>query len=901
MSEARRALGRRSIAVVRALIRLYPRDFRDRYGHEMEQFVRDAATEVGGVRWRQVLGDLLAGAIRERVAARRPRRDLYAPHSLRPPHGDRMGTLLQDLRYAARTLRKNPGFALVVVISLALGIGANSLIYSVVDGLVLRPFPYPDADRLVAIGVTYPRASGERQFIEAISPPEYEDIRRTSQSIDRFFAFDLGNRNISGGDRPERVFSGFIWGDPMATIGVRPLLGRSFRVEETMAPGPAVAVLSHRIWQSRFGSDSSLVGRTIQVNGTPTEVIGIMPPGFLLFATDLWLPMATAPANIPRTVRNWAVVGRLRDGATMERANAELATLAGRIERTHGAELKEYAGWRVEVDTWANAVVGEMRPAARILLGAVGLVLLIACANIASLLLARAASRRRELGVRRALGAGRMRLARQLLTESALLALLGAVLGLGLAYLLIGPTASLFPAQVRSAGIDASINGHVLLYTLGAAVLSGLVFGVAPALQAARGDPREWLSADGGGERLTTGAAGRRLRSGFVVAELALSVMLLVGASVLIRSFARLQSIDPGFDVSRTLTMRLSLPREKYPRERVGPFFEELSARLAALPGAQAAGATTQFPPGNVFNARVVVEGQPNTDQVRTVDVTNVTEGFFQALGYTLRTGRLFTTADNERAPAVAVVNDAAARRLFVGETAVGKRITLGESAPNAPTRWIEIVGVTNDVRNHGLDEPPAPEVFIPVRQQAAAWNNQLFLIVRTRTDPASLLPDVRRAIATRDPEQPIYAIQTLEDAFAESISQRKAAMVLLTIFAGIALALAAVGIYGLMSYMVNERRHEIGIRMALGAAGRDVLALVIRETGVLVVTGVVLGVAGALALSRVLTRVAFEVRGSDPATIGVVAALLALVALAATLAPARRATRVAPVVALRE
>jgi putative ABC transport system permease protein len=887
-----------STAVVRVLIRLYPRDFRVRYGVEIEQVLRDAVAD--GVRWREVLPDLLLGAVRERIAARRPSA-IRSPHSSRPPHGDHMGTLLQDLRYATRTLLRNPGFALVVIISLALGIGANSLIYSVVDGLVLRPFPYPDADRLVAIGATYPKADGERRFIEAISPPEYEDIRRATQSVDRFFAFDLGNRNISGGDRPERVFSGFIWGDPMATIGVRPMLGRSFRVEETMAPGPPVAVLSHRIWQSRFGSDTSLVGRTIQVNGTATQVVGIMPPDFLLAGTDLWLPMAVAPANIPRNARQWAVVGRLRDGATMQRANAELSALAGRLEREHGAELEEYAGFRLEADTFANAVVGEMRPAARILLGAVGLVLLIACANIASLLLARAASRRRELGVRRALGAGRGRLARQLLTESALLALIGAVVGLALAYVLVEPTASLFPERVRSAGIEASINGRVLLYTLGAAVLSGLVFGVAPAVQAARGDPREWLSADGGGERLTTSVAGRRLRSGFVVAELALSLMLLVAAGVLIRSFVRLQSIDPGFHIGRTLTMRLSLPREKYSRERVGPFFEDLATRLAALPGAQAAGATTQFPPGNVFNARVAIEGEVAADRTRTVDVTNVTPGFFGALGYTLRTGRLFTARDDERAPAVAVINDAAARRLFVNASPLGKRIALDAPAAGTRTRWIEIVGVTTDVRNHGLDEATEPEVFIPVRQQAAAWNNQLFLVVRARSDAMALLPAVRRTIATLDPEQPVYAIRTLEDAFADSISQRKAAMVLLSIFAGMALVLAAVGIYGLMSYMVNERRHEIGIRMALGAASRDVLVLVVRETGVLVAIGVVLGVAGALALSRVLGRIAFEVRGSDPATIGGVALLLAAVALAATLAPARRATRVAPVVALRE
>jgi putative ABC transport system permease protein len=811
-----------------------------------------------------------------------------------------MGTLSQDIRYAWRTLRKSPGFALVVIVSLALGIGANSLIYSVVDGIVLRPFPYPNADRLVAVGVTYPARSGERSFIEAISPPEYGDILRDVKSIERAFAFDLGNRNISGGDQPERVFTGFIWGDPMASIGVKPMLGRSFRPEETTTRGgPAIAVISHRVWQSRFGADPAIVGKSIRVNGQPTEIIGVMPPRFLLIGTDLWLPMGVEPASIPRQARQWSVVGRLRQGATMTEANAEVKALAGRIEREYGQERKEYVGWRMEVDTWANVMVGQYRPAATMLLGAVALVLLIACANIASLMLARATARQRELAVRRALGAARSRIARQLLTESLLLAAVGGAAGLGLAYALLGPTASLFPGQLASIGISVAINGRVLLYTVGAAVTAGLLFGVGPALQGLRGGGREWLTGEGTAGRLTTSAAGRRVQNAFVVAEIALSLMLLVGAGVLLRSFSRLQSVDPGFNTKNLLTMRLSLPREPYNKDGVGVFFEEVSRRLATVPGVVSAGATTQFPPQTGFSTQLAPEGKTPLagDQARMVDITNVAGDFFSAMGYVLKSGRFLQATDDDKAPLVAVVSEGVARTFFPGETALGRRIALGEGTP---PRWVQIVGIVGDVRNRGLTEPPRPEVFVPVRQQLEGWNNQLFLTIRTQSDPLAMLPAVRKTIASLDPLQPMYLIQTMEDAFAGAVAQRRAAMVLISIFAFVALVLAGVGIYGLMSYMVNERTHEIGIRMALGAAGGDVLGLVMRQTLWLVGIGATLGIAGALMLGRVLTRLVFEVRPSDPATLVAVTVVLTLVALAATLIPGLRATRVTPLVALR-
>jgi putative ABC transport system permease protein len=903
-----------SARAIRVLIRLYPPAFRARYGRELEQVVRSSwrALEHATLArrlafWVHVAVDLALGGAREHVLALRERRVRRRQDALARIHGsmdspstsgDGMGTIAQDIRYAWRTARKSPGFALVIIASLALGIGANSLIYSIVDGMVLRPFAYPNADRLVAIGVTYPALDGERQFLETISPPEYIDIRDGVKSLERVFAFDLGNRNLTGGDQPERVFTGFMWGDPMASIGVRPLLGRSFRPEETTTPGASIAVISHRVWQSRFGGDSAVIGRSIRVNGQPTEIIGVMPPNLLLLGTDLWLPMGVAPSEFPRQARQWAVVGRLRGGATMETANAELTALAGRIEQEFGRERKEYAGWRLEVDTWANAIVGEYRPAAIMLMGTVGLVLLIACANIASLLLAKATARQRELAVRRALGADRWRIVRQLLTESVLLAMIGGVVGLGLAYALLEPTAALFPSRISASGIDVSINGRVLLYTLGAALFSGLLFGVAPALQGLRGGSREALSGLGAAGRLTTSVSGRRLRSAFVVAEIALSLMLLVGAGVLLRSFARLQGVDPGIDTRNVLTMRISLPREQYKSEAVGVFFDEVTRRLATMPGVRSAGAATQFPPMNSFTTPIAIDGQVSAaDQLPRIDITNTAGNYFASLGYKLKAGRLLEETDTEQSPPVAVINETAVRRFFGGENPIGRRMAFGEAKT---PKWIEVVGVVADVRNRGLGAPPSPEAFVPVRQELSGWNNQLFLTIRTRSEPHALMSEVRKTIASLDPLQPVYQIRTLDEAFAEAVSQRRAAMLLISIFAMVALVLAAVGIYGVMSHMVNERTHEIGIRMALGAVGGDVLGLVMRQTARLVAIGAVLGIAGALALGRFLTSLVFEVRPGDPTTLVTVTVLLTLVAVAATLIPALRATRVMPIVALR-
>jgi putative ABC transport system permease protein len=887
---------RASVRLYRGLTRLYPPEFRAEWSGELVAMFEDlvAAERARGGAW---LWRLWIPALRDLISSvRREGRDaaLLPIPSNHPPENP-MGSLAHDLRYAWRALRRSPGFTAVVVASLALGIGANTLIFSLVDGIVLRPYNLPEPGRIVAVGVAFPRVDPERRYIEAIGAPEFADIRARQTGLASTFAYDLGNRNLSGGDRPERVATAFLWGDPMATIGLAPHLGRGFSWEETTGGG-ALAILSYRLWKNRFGADSSILGRAVQVNGVPYTVTGVMPEELLVLGTDLWIPMGVDPNRIPREARQFAIIGRLGEGATVASVNLALGQIAAETERQYGSERREYAGWSLAVTPWAEVTTGDYRTLGMVLLGSVGLVLLIACANIASLLLARSATRAREIAVRRALGAGSSRIARQLLTESLLLAAVGCLLGIGLARVLLRPTIGLLPDSVLNAGIEPSINGGVLLYALLLGAMAAMVFGLAPAWRAVRGTHSEVLTPDTG--RATIGRRGRYLRHAFTVMEVALALVLLAGAGVLVRGFARLQEVDPGFDRERILTMRLSLPRERYDRARVAAFFEDLATRLEGVPGVARAAAGTQFPPDNGFTAPVEVEGETGAaNDVREVDVTNVTERFFATLGYTLLRGRAFQSTDHETAPRVAVLNERAAERLFGGGNPVGRRIRLGEGEER---QWIEIVGVSKDVRNRGLDVDAAPEVFIPVRQMEAHWNNQLFLLVKTSGRPELMLPMIRNTIATMDADQPVYLIRTIEEAFAASSEQRRTAAVLLAALSAVALVLAAIGIYGLLSYLVSERTQEFGIRLALGAEGRDVVAMVARQTAVVLGIGALLGVAGALALGKGLARLAYGIAPGDPLTLAGVTVVLLVVGLLASLLPARRATRVDPLVALR-
>lgn len=885
--------------VVRLLLRLFPASFRRRHGGEYLATVRALGDEP---RHRGPLGSLrLTLFVVPDLLAALPRawNDSGSADALKSrPVGGMMESLWQDLRYAIRSLSRSRVFAATVVLSLGLGIGANAIVYSMLDGVVLHPFAYPDPDRLLGIGVRFPKISGDRGFIESLSPHEYVDVRDSTPSLERVSAFDLGNRAISGGDRPERVFTAFVWGDPHSTLGLRPALGRSFTRQETEEQGNPVAMLSHRIWQSRFGGDSAIVGRTIRVNGQPVSVIGVMHPNALLMGTDLWLPMGVAPLRLPRQARQYAIIGRLKPTASLASVNAELARTAARTERAFVAQFKEYEGWQLEAAPFAEATTSmfQLRLAGFVMQGSVALLLLIACTNVASLLLSRAAKRSAEISVRQALGARTRRLLRQLFTESLLLSVGGGAAGLAIAWLALGPLSRALPNEVAGLGIQIALNPRVLVFTLLVSLAVALFFGVSPIAQVLRSRSAAVLGQSG--VRATLGRRGRQLRAGFLAVQVALSVMLLVGAGVLLRSFNRLQGVDLGFDGRGVLTARLSLARETYSMDQVGPFFERLTARLRAIPGVQNASAATQYPPGNTFQTTLQLSGEtPELSAARTVDLTNATPEFFPTIGYRLQAGRFFGDRDSENAPLVAVVNETLARRYFRGRSPVGERIVLGRG--ERPTE-VEIVGIVADVRNRGLELEPAPEVFMHVRQQREAVNNQLFIQVRAATEPMSLLGAIRDATKELDPDQPLYRISTIERDLGNALLQRRAAMLLIGIFALVALALASVGMYGLVSEWVQERVREIGIRMALGADGGAIVRLVLRQMLGVVLIGSALGVLGSVALSGSLRALVFGVSPTDPMTLLAVVLVLALVAALAAALPAVRAARVPAVAAVR-
>lgn len=810
-------------------------------------------------------------------------------------HHQTMDAMLQDLRYTFRSLAKRPGFTAIAILSLALGIGGNSLIFALVDGLVLHPFSYPDAGRFVTVGTRFPKLNAPLTFIEHMAPAEYVDLR-SAHTLQKLVAFDLGNRNVSGGDVPERVFAAFVWGDPFDPVGLRPLHGRGFTMEETTGRADPVAIISHRLWQQRFGGDPRLVGQIIRVNGQPATLVGIMPRELLILGTDLWLPMGVDPAVFPRNRRQFAVLARLAPGATLAAANTELTALAARIDGQYRQEFKEYEGWQLVAVPWAEALTGEMRPVAFVLLGAVGFVLLIACANLANLVLARASERQREMAVRLALGAGRGRLVRQVLGESVTLALLGAMAGLVLTVAGLRVVPSLLPAELTALEPALGMNGRVLFFSATIAVMSGLLVGLWPAWQAATSDPQESLKGDS--RTASSGRATRRMRSALVVAEVALALVLLVGAGLFIRTALHIYAIDAGFNAERVLTLRITLPNERYKGAQLGAFFRQLVDRVSPQPGVRAVAAGSQFPPMAGMRSQFQVDqSSPSTTAAlpRALQ-TIVSREWFATLGQRLVSGRTFTEGDRRDTPPTVVVNQSFARRYFGDVNAVGRRIKIGGAASNEP--WGEIVGIVFDTRNRGLMAEPEPEIYDLMER--TNFMNQLFILVRTDGDPMASLAMVRRELKALDPELPVYYVRTLEQAIATSLLQQRLAVVLLSLFAGLALALAAIGVYGVLSYAVSTRTQEIGIRMALGAARPDVVRLVVGQALRLVGVGLVVGLALSIVLGRAMRTLLFGVSPTDPMTLVTVAVILTAVALLAGYLPARRASRVDPVRALR-
>jgi len=884
----------------RLLLRVYPATFTRRYGAELEVAFSGARREprhsgaIGMLRfWAHILIDLVTTAARLRVARARA---AYAnvPRLPSQPKRTEMDTALQDVRHALRSFARRPGFTAVALLSLALGIGANSLIYGLVDGFVLRPFPYPDPDRLVAIGVTFPKLSSEVGYVEVLSPAEYGDIR-SAKSLARTAAFDLGNRNISGGDVPERVFTALLLDDLFPVIGMQPVLGRGFTREELAPNGPAVGIISHRLWQTRFGADPNIINRAIRIGGQSATIVGVMPPGLLVIGTDLWLPWGADTALIPRSRRQFSILARLAPGVTLAQANAELAAIAGRVEQNEKAAIPDYEGWRLTATPWAAALLRDLRPAAFLLLGAVALVLLIACANLANLMLARSTSRGRELAVRLALGAARWRLVRHLLTETVLLALAGGALGVLIAYLGLRGAGALIPSQFQLLDLQAGVNGRVLVWSFALALAAGVLVGVLPAMQAARTDPHESLKSDGRGG---AGRAGSRSRAVLVVAEIALSVVLLLGAGLLMRSFLNVQSVDAGFEPRGVLTMRLTLPRERYPGEAANAFFDRLVERIGAVGGVRAVAAASQYPPMAAFDIQVTTERQTAQPQgmIPTALITVATPSIFEALRVPMRSGRTFGAADRLDAPPVVIVNQTFVQRYLQGTEPLGQRVMLGEPKPGGA--WATIVGVVADFRNSGSMRPIRPEVYMPMRQQTQ-WN-QLFLLVRGDGSPAGMLPAVREAVRSLDPEQPVYGIQSLEEAIAQSSFQQRIAALLLSIFATVALVMAGVGVFGVMSYSVSARTQEIGVRLAVGAQRRDVVWQVVGHVLRLAGVGLAIGVALLFAGRQAIAGLLFGVEAADGMTIALVTAVLGLVSLFAAWVPAARASRIDPIQALR-
>ncbi len=808
-----------------------------------------------------------------------------------------MNTFLQDLRYGARMLWKKPVFTLIAVITLALGIGANTAIFSVVNSILLRPLAYYEPERLVQINHDYPQIN----LKASVSAFGYRHYRDNAKSFDNLTALTMANFNLTGGGEPERLNGLQVTASFFPLLGAQVAQGRAFLPEEEEAGRNRVAVLSEAFWQRRFGGDPNILSRTITLNGENYNVVGIMPRGFqfgreLGVQVDLWVPLTFTPAQLtPNNLTNefLFVLGRLKNGVAFQQAQSEMDTIADNLRRQYqpGATRQN---WGLTIQSFNEMIVGDVRTPLWILLGAVTLVLLIACANVANLLLARAAERHKEIAIRAALGAGRWRVLRQLLTESVLLGLVGGLLGLGLATLgvrLLTKLEQLKIPRVHEIGLDWRVLG----FTLGLSVLTGVLFGLMPAWQATRADLHETLKEGG-----RTGASLTRgwLRSAFVVLETALALMLLIGAGLLMRSFWRLQQVNPGFAPQNLLTLSVALPdRYREPHQRAS-FYQQALEEIRRLPGVQSAGAVSVLPlSGTNSSGSFRIEGRevPSNQSPPHGDRWSATAGYFETMKIPLVRGRFFSERDAADAPGVTIIDETMARKYWPNEDPLGKRISF--EGPPDNRRWREIVGIIGHVKHKDLEGESRVQYYIPHLQRS---QGSMFLAVRTSGTPTEQAPAVRNVIKNLDKDLPVFRVMAVEQLVADSMTLRRFTLTLLGIFAVIALVLATVGLYGVLSYSVTQRSHEIGVRMALGARAADVLKLIVKQGMLLTGVGVLIGLVGAFALTRLMANLLFGVKASDPLTYVVIALLLATVALLACWLPARRATKVDPMIALR-
>ena len=801
---------------------------------------------------------------------------------------------MHDLIYCFRMLRKRPSFTIVAVLTLALAIGASTALFSIVNIVLLNPFPYKDPSRIFFVRQSLPKI-GVQQHLR-VSGPEFIDLTN-SGIFERVSAVETVSRNLTGSNEPERVAAAKVSAEFFNILGIEPMLGRTIAPNEQGPNGERVLVISYGLWQRRFGGDQAVLGQKVSLDDEPFTIIGVMPPQFRYEESQAWFPFPFDFSQRSRDGRTFLILARISSATNEQQVNAALANLARQNEQDFGGTIQEYAGRGMHLQSLPQFYFGSVRTALFILLGAVGLVLLIACANIANLLLAKSMSRSHEIAIRNAMGASRGRIIRQMLIESAVLGLLGGGLGLLIASWGTKLLFNLIPTGILPTGVEVAMNVQVLLFTLAVSLVTAFIFGLWPAIHGSRTQTREVLQA--ASQRTTAGVGARRAQSVLVVVEVALSLVLLVMAGLMIRSFAKLTNIDPGMSTANVMSMRINRsPAKSQDGALNAIFFQQAIDRVKTVPGVEAVGVASHMPFGSTEELPITIESVSNAGaQTQSIDTRTVSSDYFNTMQIPLAGGQFFSTEDGQQSAPVVIVNQAMVNRYWSNQDPLGKRIKFGNADSKSP--WFAVKGVVKDSAQIALDRETRPEVYFALGQMAWRYR-RMNIAVRTSVEPKSTLAAIQAAIREVDKDQPVYSVYTMDELIGDTVGTRRFALTILILFAGLALVLAVSGLYGVISYSVTQRTQEIGIRMALGARATDVLRLVLVQFMRLTVVGVAIGLVAAYALTRLMTSLLFGVTATDITTFVLVPISLAVVALVACLIPARRATRVDPLVALR-